>query len=98
MDSAAILVFFSLIISNNLTEVGLGLENKIIQINLSHKKCFDKKTKQMKGHRIYMTDSILTRLKSFTLLSIKIMLNLQYNGAAWKVRATSEERLALIGS
>ena len=35
--------FFSLIISNNLTEVGLGLENKIIQINLSHKKCFDKK-------------------------------------------------------
>ena len=41
--------FFSLIISNNLTEVGLGLENKIIQINLSHKKCFDKKTKQMKG-------------------------------------------------
>ena len=45
-----------------------------------------------------MTDCILTRLKSFTLLSIKIMLNLQYNGAAWKVQATSEERLALIVS
>ena len=37
--------FFSEIISNNLIEVGLGLENKIIQINLCQKKCFDKKSK-----------------------------------------------------
>ena len=36
-------IFFPVIISSNVTEVGLGLENKIIQINLSQKKCFDKK-------------------------------------------------------
>ena len=36
-------IFFPVIISSNVTEVSLGLENKIIQINLSQKKCFDKK-------------------------------------------------------
>ena len=36
---------FPVIISNNVTEVGLELENKIIQIYLSQKKCFDKKKK-----------------------------------------------------
>ena len=50
---------FPVIISNNVTEVGLELENKIIQIYLSQKKCFDKKKKQMKG--ITMIDCILTR-------------------------------------
>ena len=34
---------FPVIISNNVTEVGLELENKIIQIYLSQKKCYDKK-------------------------------------------------------
>ena len=49
LDSAAILgTFFPEIISNNVIEVDLGLENKIIQTNLSQKKCYDKK-KTMKG-------------------------------------------------
>ena len=36
-------IFSPVIISSNVTEVGLGLENKIIQINVFQKKCFDKK-------------------------------------------------------
>ena len=36
---------FPMIISNNVTEVGRGLESKIIQKNLSQKKCFDKKNR-----------------------------------------------------
>ena len=86
-----------MIISNNVTEVGLGLENKIIQINLSQKKCFVKKKKEMK--RISMTDCILTpRLqenKWFCFLRNKIMLNPPHNGAVQKVQATREERLVL---
>ena len=39
---------FPVIISNNVTEVGLELENKIIQIYLSQKKCFDKKKSKWK--------------------------------------------------
>ena len=36
-------IFFPVIISSNVNEVGLVLKYKIIQINLSQKKCFDKK-------------------------------------------------------
>ena len=44
LDSAATMwTFFRVVISNNVTEVDLGLENKIIQITLSQEKCFDKK-------------------------------------------------------
>ena len=49
---------FPVIISNNVTEVGRGLEKKIIQKNLSQKKCVDKKKT---NERISMTDCILTR-------------------------------------
>ena len=34
---------FPMIISNNVTEVGLELENKVVQIYLSQKKRFEKK-------------------------------------------------------
>ena len=47
---------FPVIISNIVTEVGRGLENRIIENNFSHKESFDKK--QMKG--ISTTECILT--------------------------------------
>ena len=73
---------FPVIISNNVTEVGLELENKIIQIYLSQKKYFDKNM-QMKG--ITMTDCILTRRQQEKKLRFKIMFNPQHNGAARRV-------------
>ena len=98
LDSAAILgTFFPEIISNNVIEVDLGLENKIIQTNLSQKKCYDKKKN---NERNSTADCILRRRlqekNGFTFLRIKIMLNPQYNVAARKVQTTREERLVLI--
>ena len=46
LDPAPVLeIFFPEIISNNLTELGLALENKIIEINLSKKYVLTKKNK-----------------------------------------------------
>ena len=85
---------FPVIISNIVTEVGRGLENRIIENNFSHKESFDKK--QMKG--ISTTECILTRRQQEKKLRFKIMLNPQYNGAARRVQSTTEERLILIVS
>ena len=85
---------FPVIISNIVTEVGRGLENRIIENNFSHKESFDKK--QMKG--ISTTECILTRRQQEKKLRFKIMLNPQYNGAARRVQSTTEERILLIVS
>ena len=70
---------FPVIISNNVTEVGRGLEKKIIQKNLSQKKCVDKKkTNERNIHdRLYLNTET-TRKK----LRFKIMLT----------RSTTEQR------
>ena len=84
-------------ISNNVAEVGRGLENKIIQINLLQKKYFDKKeTNERNIHdRLYLTRRQQEKKSRF---KIKTMLNPLYNGAARRIQVTREERLALIVS
>ena len=88
-----------MIFSSNVTEVGLGLENKIIQINFSLKKCFDKKTNERNIHnRLHLNTEATRKKNGFTFLRIKIMLNPSYNGVVQRVQATGEERLVLIVS
>lgn len=88
-----------MIISNNVTEIALGLESKIIQINLSQERYFDKKKNERNIHdRLYLNTRRLQEKNGFVFLRIKFMLNLQYNGAAQGVKATREERLVLIVS
>ena len=51
LDPAPVLeIFFPEIISNNLTELGLALKNKIIEINLSKKDVLTKKTNKRNIH------------------------------------------------
>ena len=88
-----------MIISNNVTEIALGLESKIIQINLSQERYFDKKKNERNIHdRLYLNTRRLQEKNGFIFLRIKFMLNLQYNGATQGVKATREERLVLIVS
>ena len=55
---------FLVVISNNVTEVGLELENKIIQIYLFQKKCFDKKkTNERNNHNRLYFNTETTRKK-----------------------------------
>ena len=57
-----------------------------------------KKVNERNIHDRLCLNTANTRKKDFTFLRIKIMLNMQYNGAAQKVQATREEGLILIVS